>query len=92
MSPLKALILQAIKQGGPLSDLDLSARIGDEHTGGLAAMIVISCLELQQAGFIEACPSDLSTWQLSNKGLDLVAALDSPLPPVQIVGEPEVQP
>jgi hypothetical protein len=90
MTPLKAVILKALKQHGPLSDIDLFGRIGDEHTGGLASMIVIACLELQQTGFIEPCPSDLHTWQLSNKGLEFLSALrDTPaekflMPPVEI--------
>jgi hypothetical protein len=93
MTPLKALILKAIKQHGPLSDMDIFSRIGDEETTGFAALVVVACLDLQQSGFIEPCPSDLHTWQLSNKGLEFVAALRKadeeklPLPPVEITAD-----
>lgn len=60
-------------------------------------MVVIACQELQAAGFIEPCPSDLHTWQLSDKGLEFVAALKAsdplpseqklPLPPVEITAD-----
>lgn len=73
MTPLKTLILQALRKDGPLSDLGLLDRIPDEKTGGMSATVVMCCLELKDEGYIEPPHGDPHLWQLTNKGLDYVA-------------------
>jgi hypothetical protein len=71
MTPLKTTIVRLLKSDGPLSDFDLLRLAPEEETGGLAAMIVMCCLELQRDGVIEPTASDPNLWQLSNQGLDV---------------------
>jgi hypothetical protein len=78
MTPLKTLILQALRKDGPLSDLGLLEKIPDQETGGLSATVVMCCLELQQERLIEPPHNDPHLWQLTNKGLDYVATKLSP--------------
>jgi hypothetical protein len=75
MTPLKTRIVLLLKSAGPLSDFELLGRAPDEETGGLAATIVICCLELQNDGVIEPTAFDPNLWQLSNRGLDVAERL-----------------
>lgn len=74
MTTLKLHILQILKAEGPLNDLELWCQVRDEYTGGLSAIVVIACIELQNLGYIEPPPFDPHVWQLSNKGMEYVAA------------------
>jgi hypothetical protein len=71
---LKESILLWLKCDGPLSDLGLYSRLTDFETGGFGSTVLTTCLELQEEGFIEPPPNDPHVWQLSDKGLEHVAA------------------
>ena len=74
MTPLQALILVTLKAHGQLNDLELWTNVSDQETGGMSSTIVIACFELQTAGYIEPSSNDPHSWQLSNAGLEFVAA------------------
>lgn len=70
MTPLKAKILTTLHEQGPLSELTLSCKFGeDELSGGMAAVVLITCLELENEGYVDPSPIDSSKWKLTAKGL-----------------------
>jgi hypothetical protein len=92
MTPLQHSILQTLRKDGPLSDLGIWCKTRDREitfhavrrgrrpcsgSGGLVSTIVIVCLQLEEEGYIEPPPNDPHSWQLSNKGLEYVAACKS---------------
>lgn len=74
MTPLKAAILRTLKTDGPLSDLGLWGKVKDSLTGGMAAVVVMACIELENEKYIQAPSNDPHTWELSTQGLDWVTS------------------
>jgi hypothetical protein len=71
-SPLKHRILILLWQYGQQSEFGLYVRFSDQETGGLAATILIACLELERDGYVEPWADQPQMWQLTQKGQNYV--------------------